>query len=104
MANLTEKEIQALQEKHEKIREILQKYGNEEFGDCIIDEICEAVGIPPTTVYYEEDDEEESKPDKIECDNCGKHEDSDEMFGVQKDNWSEPGYFMVCQSCLDNQN
>ena len=26
----------------------------EEYGDCIIDAICEAVGILPTTIYYVE--------------------------------------------------
>jgi hypothetical protein len=31
------------------------KYNNTEFGDCIIDEICNIVGILPTTTYYEED-------------------------------------------------
>jgi hypothetical protein len=51
---LTKKEIKALEDKHEKIRSILVKYGCEEFGDCIIDEISEAAGILPTTVYYEE--------------------------------------------------
>lgn len=50
----TKEEIDALKEKHENIRNILIKYGNVEHGDCIIDEICEATGIPPTTVYYEE--------------------------------------------------
>jgi len=34
-----------LKEKHEKIRNILMDYGNEEYGDCIIDEISEAIGI-----------------------------------------------------------
>jgi hypothetical protein len=52
---LTKEEIEALKDKHEKIRSILIEYGSEEFGDCIIDEISEAVGIPPTTVYYEEE-------------------------------------------------
>ena len=37
-----------LKEKHEKIRNILMDYGNEEYGDCIIDEISEAIGILPT--------------------------------------------------------
>lgn len=28
-------------EKHLRLQEILQDYGNKEFGDCILDEICE---------------------------------------------------------------
>lgn len=43
-----------IKDKHEKIRSVLMKYGNEEYGDWIIDDICEIVGIPATTVYYEE--------------------------------------------------
>lgn len=35
-------------ENHEKLREILQKYGNEEFGDCIVDEISFLFGHPTT--------------------------------------------------------
>ena len=54
MAELTEKEIVELKEKHESIRRVLMDNGNEEYGDCIIDEICEVVGLPPTTVYYVE--------------------------------------------------
>lgn len=57
----TQKEIKELREKykelkntHEKIREILMDYKCVEFGDCIIDEICNVVGIDDTTVYYEE--------------------------------------------------
>ena len=46
------KEIEELREKHEKIRRVLIDYDCEEYGDCIIDEICDAVGILPTTVYY----------------------------------------------------
>ncbi len=46
--------IEELKRKHEKIRDVLIGYGNKEFGDCIIDEICEVVGIAPTTIYYEE--------------------------------------------------
>jgi hypothetical protein len=49
---LKEIEIEELKEKHEAIRTILMDYGNEEYGDCIIDEISIAVGILPTTVYY----------------------------------------------------
>jgi hypothetical protein len=48
------KEIETLKTKHEKIRNILIDYGNDEHGDSIIDEICEVVGLPPTTIYYEE--------------------------------------------------
>lgn len=47
--------IEEIKTKHEQIREVLIKYGNVEFGDCIIDEICEVVGFPPTTIYYEEE-------------------------------------------------
>ena len=49
---LLPKEVKALKKLHEKIRSILIDYGNEEYGDCIIDEICVVVGIHPTTVYY----------------------------------------------------
>lgn len=34
---------------HQAIRDILQKYGNPEFGDCIVDEICFQFGFPTTT-------------------------------------------------------
>jgi len=54
MTKLSKKEIEDLKEKHEAIRTILIDNGSEEYGDCIIDKICEVVGIPPTTVYYEE--------------------------------------------------
>ena len=43
-----------LKEIHEAIRSILIDYNCEEYGDCIIDEICQAVNIEPTSVYYEE--------------------------------------------------
>jgi len=55
MENLTEEEKQNLMTIHEKIRTILIEYGCKEYGDCIIDEISEAVGILPTTAYYEEE-------------------------------------------------
>lgn len=47
-------ETKELKKIHEKIRKVLIKYESKEFGDCIIDEICEVVKIPPTTSYYEE--------------------------------------------------
>lgn len=53
--NFTKEELEKLKEVHEKIRRVLINHGNKEFGDCIIDEICEAVGTQPTTVYYDED-------------------------------------------------
>ena len=34
---------------HQKLREILKSYGNEECGNCIIDEICSAFNYPTTT-------------------------------------------------------
>lgn len=43
-----------LMEKHEELRAILIKYGNEEFGDCIVDEICALFEFPTTIEYYEE--------------------------------------------------
>lgn len=42
-------------EKHEQLRNILIEFGNEEFGDCIIDEICVLFDYPTTATYYEED-------------------------------------------------
>ena len=34
--------------KHFELAEIMEKYGNEEFGDCIIDEICALFNYPLT--------------------------------------------------------
>jgi len=50
----SEKNIQELENTHEKIRRILMDSGAVEYGDFIIDDISEAVGIPTTNVYYEE--------------------------------------------------
>lgn len=54
-------------EKHDKLKEILQKYGNPEFGDAIVDEICELFGYP-TTIDVDEDYEKEmtKKKDEVE--------------------------------------
>ena len=49
MENLIE-----LKAKHEAIRNILINNNCVEYGDCIIDDICDVVGSPPTTVYSEE--------------------------------------------------
>ena len=48
-------EVEKLKKVHEAIRKVLIDYDCEECGDCIIDEISNAVGIPTTTVYYEEE-------------------------------------------------
>lgn len=48
-------EVEKLKEVHEAIRNVLIDYDSKEYGDCIIDEISNAVGIPTTTAYYEED-------------------------------------------------
>jgi len=47
-------EVEKLKEVHEAIRKVLIDHNYKEYGDCIIDEISNAVGIPTTTVYYEE--------------------------------------------------
>lgn len=48
-------EHKKLQDIHERIREILINSGSKEYGDSIIDEICQVVDIQDTTVYYNED-------------------------------------------------
>ena len=50
--------INEVLEKHDKLREILIEYGNEEFGDCIIDEISKLFNFP-TTIDIDNDDEDE---------------------------------------------
>ena len=50
--DLSKEQIEELKNKHEEIRTVLIDNDCKEYGDCIIDEICEAVGILPTTVYY----------------------------------------------------
>ena len=45
---------------HEKLREVLISYNCEEYGDCIIDEICDLLSFPNTNnfedeIYYFED-------------------------------------------------
>ena len=50
--DLSKEQIEELKNKHEAIRTVLIDNDCKEYGDCVIDEICEAVGILPTTVYY----------------------------------------------------
>ena len=47
--------IEELKDKHEELRNILIKYGCEEYGDCILDEICAIFDYPQTIVYYDEE-------------------------------------------------
>ena len=49
---------QEYRETHEKLREILQKYGNEEYGDCIVDEISFLFGYPTTNDISEEEEKD----------------------------------------------
>lgn len=49
---LSKQEIKELKEIHYNIRTVLVNNGSNEYGDCIINEICEATGILPTSVYY----------------------------------------------------
>tara|TARA_R110000824_G_C14982140_1_gene654285 strand:+ start:94 stop:402 length:309 start_codon:yes stop_codon:yes gene_type:complete len=42
------KEVLDIDKTHDRLREILQEYGNEEFGDCIIDDISELFGYKTT--------------------------------------------------------
>lgn len=55
-----------IQETHNKLRQILQDNGNEEYGDCIIDEICDALNFP--TTISEEYFKELSEDDDISFD------------------------------------
>lgn len=48
--------IEKTQEIHDKLRDILIDYGNAEYGDCIIDEICELFNFP-TTIEIEHEGE-----------------------------------------------
>ena len=51
---MSKEEIEKLKDTHDKIRQVLEDYGCVEIGDCIVDAICQAVGIPDTLTYYEE--------------------------------------------------
>jgi hypothetical protein len=51
-------DIEQAKETHDKLREILIKYGNEEYGDCIVDEISWLFGFP-TTIDVEPEEEKE---------------------------------------------
>ena len=40
--------IETAEDVHDKLRNILIENGNQEYGDCIIDEICELFNFSPT--------------------------------------------------------
>ena len=49
-------ELTKIIEKHERLRKILIDAGNEEFGDNIVDDICEVFNYPTTNVFEEDTD------------------------------------------------
>lgn len=49
---------QEIESTHNKLREIIVSHGNDEYGDCIVDEICFLFGYATTTDI---EDEEEPK-------------------------------------------
>jgi hypothetical protein len=42
------KQVEKIEKNHNRLREILRENGNEEWGDCIIDEICTQLDQPTT--------------------------------------------------------
>jgi hypothetical protein len=48
-------ELKKIQRKHEQLRKILIGAGYNEFGDSIIDDICEIFNYPTTNVYYDKE-------------------------------------------------
>ena len=50
----TKEELEVIKNNHKKIIDVLIGSGNEEYGDAIIDDICEVLNYPTTRVYYNE--------------------------------------------------
>jgi hypothetical protein len=48
LQSIESKAVDEIDQTHNKIREILRKYNNPEWGDCIIDEICSVFEYPTT--------------------------------------------------------
>lgn len=48
------KTLKKIKNKHENLRNILIKSGSKEYGDLILDEICNLFEYPPTWIYYKE--------------------------------------------------
>jgi hypothetical protein len=56
LKSLKSESAEDIEQTHNKIREILIRYNNPEFGDCIVDEICFLFGYPTTTDINPEED------------------------------------------------
>ena len=52
MKALLNKTMKTIKNKHENLRKILIEYGSQEFGDCIVDDICNLFNYP-NTLYNE---------------------------------------------------
>lgn len=50
-------ELKKIEQKHEQLRKILIDAENVEYGDFVIDDICELFGYPTTNVYYNNEGE-----------------------------------------------
>lgn len=50
------KQLEKIERKHEQLRKILIEYKCVEFGDSIIDDICEVFNYPNTNVFELDDD------------------------------------------------
>jgi hypothetical protein len=45
---IEDKTVRKQTKEQEEVRKVLMDYGNKEYGDCIIDDICEVFGHPLT--------------------------------------------------------
>lgn len=81
-----------------KLRLILQSYGCEEFGDSIVDEICELFGHPMTP------EEEFEKGQEEPCEICNSMEHvgdyHDKMY--TKGKWHVQGFAVKYGNAFDN--
>ena len=49
--------MKTIKNKHYNLRQILIEYGSQEYGDCIVDDICNLFNYPNTLTYYHENKE-----------------------------------------------
>lgn len=49
------RQLKKIERKHEQLRKILIEYKCVEFGDSIIDVICEVFNYPTTNIYYDKE-------------------------------------------------